>query len=407
MGQLSEQPGTVMDGRIAVREAVDDAPRRRPLARVLARVARLARRPHQAPEESVALAEVFTLLDAAPVALLLADAAGRVTMANDMAQRLFGHAKQQLVGMHVDALIPAAPRAAFAPDDAGLSPRRDRLALHVDGSEIPVDVDARPVQFSGGRNAQLIVLVDIADRRRREREAAEQRDELAHLSRVAMLGELSGALAHEINQPLSAILSNAQAAQRLLRHDPPELAEIDEILADIVADDRRAGDVILRLRKWLRKEHVEHESVSLNGIVLDTLHLVRADLLHRGVDVHLELAGELPRVSGDRVQLQQVLLNLVMNGCDAMEGQPMKVLRLRTCRTDEGVRVEVIDRGHGISPTIARTMFDPYQTTKSSGMGMGLAVCRSIVEAHGGRIVADDLPEGGARVRFELPELRA
>jgi len=134
---------------------------------------------------------------------------------------------------------------------------------------------------------------------------------------------------------------------------------------------------------------------------------LHADLLHRGVDVHLELAGELPRVSGDRVQLQQVLLNLVMNGCDAMEGQPMKVLRLRTVRTDDGVRVEVIDRGHGISPAISRTMFDPFQTTKSSGMGMGLAVCRSIVEAHGGRIVADDLPEGGARVRFELPELRA
>ena len=406
MGQLSEQPGTVMDGRIALRETVGDAPRRRPLARVLARVARLVRRNAHVPADKIALADVFTLLDAAPVALLLADDAGRVTMANEMAERLFGHAKHQLSGMQVDALIPAAPLAAFAPDDAGLSPRRDRLALHVDGNEIPVDVDARAVHF-GGRDARLIVLVDIAERRRREREAAEQRDELAHLSRVAMLGELSGALAHEINQPLSAILSNAQAAQRLLRHDPPELAEIDEILADIVADDRRAGDVILRLRKWLRKEHVEHESLSVNGIVLDTLHLVRADLLHRGVDVHLELAGELPRVSGDRVQLQQVLLNLVMNGCDAMEGRPMKVLRLRTLRADDGVRVEVIDRGHGISPAIARSMFDPFQTTKSSGMGMGLAVCRSIVEAHGGRIVADDLPEGGARVRFALPELHA
>jgi two-component system sensor kinase FixL len=276
----------------------------------------------------------------------------------------------------------------------------------VDGSEVPVDVDARPMRF-GGRNMQLVVLVDIAERRRREREAAEQREELAHLSRVAMLGELSGAVAHEINQPLSAILTNAQAAQRMLRGSSPDLAEIDAILADIVADDRRAGEVILRLRKWLRKEHVEHESVSLNGVVLDTLHLVRADLLHRGVDVHLELAGELPRITGDRVQLQQVLLNLVMNGCDAMDGIPLRVLRLRTCRTRDCVRVEVIDRGHGISPAIARTMFEPFQTTKASGMGMGLAVCRSIIEAHGGCIVADDLPEGGARVAFELPAVRA
>lgn len=406
MPDIGERSGELMDDRIALRGASDDA-QPWPFLRVFARLARKARpRVKTTARARVAVEDVFTLLDAAPVALLLADATGHVIVANAMAERLFGHAPGHLVDLHMDALVSPSPRGAFAPDDAGLSPRRDRQAVHVDGSEVPVDVDARPVRL-GGRDMQLVVLVDIAERRQREREAAEQREELAHLARVAMLGELSGAVAHEINQPLSAILTNAQAAQRFLRNDPPDLAEIDAILADIVADDRRAGEVILRLRKWLRKEHVEHESVSLNGVVLDTLHLVRGDLLHRGVDVHLELAGELPRVSGDRVQLQQVLLNLVMNGCDAMDGMPMRVLRLRTCRIHEGVRVEVIDRGRGISPAISRTMFDPFQTTKASGMGMGLAVCRSIVEAHGGRIVADDLPEGGARLAFELPVVHA
>jgi len=245
-----------------------------------------------------------------------------------------------------------------------------------------------------------------AERRRHERESALQRDELAHLSRVAMLGELSGALAHEINQPLSAILANAQAAQRLLRMDPPELTEIGDILADIVTDDRRAGDVIQRLRTWLRKEHVEHVAVGVNDLVLDTLHLIRSDLLHRGIDVQLELSGDLPRVAGDRIQLQQVLLNLIMNACDAMDAVPFPhVLRVSTTETGIGARVDVVDRGPGIASTIFATMFDPFESTKSSGLGMGLAVCRSIVDAHEGRIWADNLPGGGARLSFELPEM--
>ena len=198
--------------------------------------------------------------------------------------------------------------------------------------------------------------------------------------------------------------SNAQAAQRLLRAEPPDLTEIRDIIDDIVVDDRHAGEVIQRLRRWLRKEHVEHVHLALNGVVLDALHLVRGDLLRRGVDVQLELAGDLPLVAGDRIQLQQVVLNLVMNGCDAMAKFPApRKLRVLTQQVGANVRVEVIDRGTGIEPAIAQTMFEPFETTKPDGMGMGLAICRTIVESHDGRVWARSLDYGGARVAFELP----
>jgi two-component system sensor kinase FixL len=340
--------------------------------------------------------QVRTLLDAVPTAVLLAGADGRVLLANSAAETLFGHPRDAMPHVFAETLLPA-----FGPG------ARELFATRADGSELPVDVECRAVTL-GKATLSLLTIADATERRRLEREAILQRDELAHLSRVAMLGELSGALAHEINQPLYAILCNAQAAQRLLRSDPPDLTEIRDIIDDIVVDDRRAGEVIQRLRKWLRKEHVDHVPLALNGVVLDALHLVRADLLHRGVDVHLELSGELPHVAGDRIQLQQVVLNLVMNGCDAMEPTPApRLLRIRTFETAGCVQLEVLDRGVGIAPAIAQTMFDPFETTKPDGMGMGLAVCRTIVESHGGRVWAQPTDAGGARVAFELPGLSA
>ncbi|MUV13666.1 sensor histidine kinase [Noviluteimonas gilva] len=344
---------------------------------------------------ALALDQVRILLDAVPTAILLAGADGRVVLANSAAASLFGYSHDAMPHVFADTLVPAFDQGA-----------RELFATRADGSELPVDVECRTVVL-GNATLSLLTVADATQRRRQEREATLQRDELAHLSRVAMLGELSGALAHEINQPLYAILCNAQAAQRLLRSDPPDLTEIRDIIDDIVVDDRRAGEVIQRLRKWLRKEHVDHVPLGLNGVVLDALHLVRADLLQRGVDVHLELAGELPHVAGDRIQLQQVVLNLVMNGCDAMEHTPApRVLRIRTQEDNGCVRLEVIDRGKGIEPAIAQTMFDPFETTKPDGMGMGLAVCRTIVESHDGRVWAQSL-DVGARVAFELPGLPA
>ncbi len=251
-------------------------------------------------------------------------------------------------------------------------------------------------------------MVDITDRRRLEQATARQRDELAHLSRVAMLGELSGSLAHELNQPLAAILSNAQAAQRYLAQSPPRAEQLTEILSDIVKSDHRARAVIQRLRSMLRKEPAQHDRLDLNELVEESLRLMRSDLLNRNVVVDTELAPALPAITGDRNQLQQVLLNLMMNGCDAMDaGQTDRRLQLRTRRSVQGgVEFAVADRGAGIAPADLERIFEPFVTTKAQGLGLGLAICRSIVEAHGGRLWASNNAERGASLHCELPAMR-
>ena len=240
---------------------------------------------------------------------------------------------------------------------------------------------------------------DITGRKRSEQELHQQRNQLTHLSRVTMLIELAGSLAHELNQPLTAILSNAQAAQRFLAHEQPDLGEIRDILADIVAEDKRAGEVIRRLRLLLKKGVVQQQPLLVNEIVQEVLKLVRSDLVNLNFATQTELAPNLPVIQGDAVQLQQVLLNLVLNACDAMAGatRDHRRLTIRTGLNNDGwVHLTVADRGEGIVPEKLQQVFEPFYTTKASGLGLGLAVCRSIVTAHGGRLWATNNPGGGA-----------
>jgi len=256
------------------------------------------------------------------------------------------------------------------------------------------------------------VVLDVTERReaearaeRLESEAVRQRNDLAHLARVAMLGELSSTLAHELNQPLAAILSNAQAAQRLIGRDPPREDLIRDILSDIVKNDKWAGEVIQRVRAFLRKEEPRHELLHMNELVNEVLSLMRGDLLSRKVDCTTNLASGLPAVSGDRIQLQQVVLNLVVNGCEAMKDDtgPRPLVVRTDVKENDGVRVSVIDRGSGIAAADLERVFEPFVTTKADGMGLGLAVCRTIVQSHGGRLWATNNAEGGATVQFGLP----
>lgn len=275
-----------------------------------------------------------------------------------------------------------------------------------DGRDRWIAVEGR-VEYSATGTPRVMrgVILDISERVRLEQESTLQRDELAHLSRVTMLGEMAGSIAHELNQPLTAVLSNAQAALRFLDREQPDLDEVRGCLEDIVSNDNRASDVIRRLRAMLRKESVNFQALSLNEVVRDVLHLIASDILTRNVTVSLDLADDMPLVDGDRVQLQQVLLNLVINGCDAMED--VVGTRTLTVSTREvpgpAVQVSIGDVGHGIAPDQLARIFSPFVTSKLEGIGLGLSICRTIIETHGGSIFATNNETRGATVHFQLP----
>jgi signal transduction histidine kinase len=250
------------------------------------------------------------------------------------------------------------------------------------------------------------VFANVLSRRRAEVDAQRLRGDLAHVGRVSTIGELTASLAHELTQPLTAILSNAQAALRHLASDPGSLEELHAILEDIVADDKRAGEVIHRLRGLLKKGDREFAVLDLNEMVGEVARLVTADAVLRNVSLALDMTHELPPVRGDRVQLQQVVLNLILNGLDAIResGRADRSLLVRTSKDDAAtVRVAVRDSGVGIDPADLERVFQPFYSTKAEGMGMGLSISRSIVEAHGGRLEAANNPDGGATFSFTLP----
>jgi signal transduction histidine kinase len=220
------------------------------------------------------------------------------------------------------------------------------------------------------------------------------------------MGGLAASIAHELNQPLGAIYNNAGAAQILIKGDPPNLREVAEILADIKDDDKRASEVIARIRNMLRKTAVNVEEIDLNEVIGDTMKLLSADASAKGVSLKAELESDLRGVRADRVQVQQVLLNLALNAIEAMSEQPesKRQLVIRSRRAgDREAQVSVIDSGPGIEATLLPHVFDAFVTSKAGGMGLGLSISRTIVEAHGGRIHAENSPAGGAAFHITLP----
>jgi len=286
---------------------------------------------------------------------------------------------------------------------------------HVRHSHDTVLPDGRPVSIEaiyvpdldegGAVNGFYALVMDVTERNVARQESKRLQDELLHASRISTMGELAGTLAHEINQPLAAIMSNAQAARRFLDSPAPDVEEVREILQDIVAEDARAGEVINRLRAFLKKAKTELAPVDLNAVFNDVTGFVRSDAVVRDTALSLELDPALPKVIGDRIQLQQVVLNLVLNAFDAVNSQPRGKRRvlLRTGRKDGLVHATVTDSGKGIPAEEFETVFKPFFTTKPQGLGMGLSISRSIIVRHRGRIWAESLPDGGACFRFCLP----
>lgn len=252
----------------------------------------------------------------------------------------------------------------------------------------------------------VVLLIQNHRRRRAQEDAARQQADVSHAARLVLVGEMTASIAHEVRQPLSAILSNADAAEMLLAADEPPLEEIRQILDDIRRDDLRANEIVRNLRKLLTKRELRLESVDLNEIVRLTLSMARADATQRGIVMQEALAPALPRIAADPVHLQQVLLNLIINAMDAMSSTPLdeRQLELVTSLHDaRSVEVAVIDSGVGISPEHVSKLFDSFFTTKQHGMGLGLSIARAIVQTHGGTIWVENKNGGGAAFKFTIP----
>ena len=241
---------------------------------------------------------------------------------------------------------------------------------------------------------------------RRERQYREMQSELAHASRVATMGQLTASIAHETRQPIATARNNACAALNFLGRHPPDLSELKQALDCIVADADRAGEIIDRIGSFIKKAPPRKEVVDLNAAILEVTALARSEAVKTGVTVGTQLAGELPPIQCDRVQLQQVMLNLIVNAIQSMSDveDGNRELQISTVSIEpEGVCVAVRDTGHGLRPESLPRLFEPFYTTKPDGMGMGLSICRSIIEAHGGRLWAARCEPRGALFQFTIP----
>jgi C4-dicarboxylate-specific signal transduction histidine kinase len=248
---------------------------------------------------------------------------------------------------------------------------------------------------------------DISQRKQAETDMSHLRSELEHLERVTMMNEISSALAHEINQPLGSILNNASAAHLILARGNNRPEEINEILEDIIEDARRAGDVVRKIRGIVKQSEVHWERLDINDTIVNTAKLVRNRIIMSKISLRLELQPDIENVNGDHVHLQQVLLNLINNSVDAMSAGPPRALTIRSKMTaPDTVVISVIDTGTGFDSSLEGKLFKPFITTKQDGMGIGLRICRSIVEEHGGRILAENNTGGGATVSFSLKTWR-
>ena len=275
-----------------------------------------------------------------------------------------------------------------------------------DGSIKSVDVVARATRDESGRVEFVGAIMDVSAAKRAEQELRQAQAELAHVARVTALGELTASIAHEVSQPIAAVVTNAEAALRWSGAEPPQLDKVREVLGQIVNDGMRAGDVIHRIRALVKKTPPRMARVDVNEAVLDITTLARGELLRHGVALQTQLATGLPLIEGDRIQLQQVILNLILNAVEAMSGiaEGAREMRVSTAReASNGVLVTVRDFGPGLDPQGMNRLFDAFYTTKPEGLGMGLAICRSIIEAHGGQLWATANEPRGAVFQFTLP----
>jgi PAS domain S-box-containing protein len=363
-------------------------------------------------------AKIRRLVDANIIGIYLWEIEGRIVEANDTFLRMVGYEREDLLSGRVSWVDLTPPewrdldaRAIEGLKIAGRLPPAEKEYFRKDGSRVPVLIGS--AAFDEERDQGVAFVLDLSERKRAEADARESERhvhemqmEVAHANRVATMGQLTASIAHEVNQPIAAAVINAQAALRWLAARPPDLEEVRQALDHIVKAANRAGDVIGRIREIIKKAPPRKDRMDMNEAIREVIELTRSEAAKHGASVQTALGKGLPPIDGDRVQLQQVVLNLIVNAVQAMGtvAEGPRELFITTARAEpNGVLVAVKDSGPGVTPASLEQLFAPFYTTKPDGLGMGLSICRSIIEAHGGRLwVASNLPRG-AIFHFTVP----
>ena len=349
--------------------------------------------------------KVRRLVDSNIIGVYIWDFQGRIIDANEAFLDMVGYSREDLISgsLSYPGLTPSewndvSERARASVKTTGTSYVFEKEYLRKDGSRVPILLGG--TTFGEGQEQGVAFVLDLTERKRAEenlreseRRYREAQAELAHVNRVTTMGQLTASIAHEVSQPIHAVAINAQAASLWLAAQPPDLEEVGKILARIVESSNRAGDVIGRIRALVKKAPQKKDRLEINGAIREVIELTRGETEKNRVSVRTQLADDLPLVQGDRVQLQQVILNLIVNAVQAMSGvgDGARELLISTGTAEsDGVLVAVRDTGPGLPPSSLERLFDAFYTTKADGMGMGLSICRSIIEAHGGRLWASE-----------------
>jgi PAS domain S-box-containing protein len=355
--------------------------------------------------------KIRRLLDSNIIGIFIWSLDGRIIDANEAYLRIIGYDRGDLIAGRLNwrELTPpewrgADDRRAAQLEASGTAQPYEKEYFRKDGTRVPVLVGAAVFEARSGEGVGFVL--DLTDRKRAERAYAQVQMELAHANRVATMGQLSASIAHEISQPIGAALSYANAASHWLAARPPNLEEVRRDLGFIVESGVRASEVIDRIRALVKKAPPRKDKVDINEAILEVVALTQNEMANNSISVRTQLAEALPAIQGDRVQLQQVILNLLINAIEAMSGtsEGPRELLINTAKTDsEGVLVTVRDSGPGLAPEGVDRLFESFFTTKPGGLGMGLSICRSIIEAHHGRLWATANTPHGAVFQFNLP----
>lgn len=354
-----------------------------------------------------------TVIETAADGVVAADAQGRLLLFNPAAEQLFGYAPEEILGRNIGMLMPEPDcarhdgymRRYLETGEAHIiGVGRELTARRKDGTTFPIYLSVGE-SWLGETRIFLGLIHDLTARRAREAEVLELQNELQHALRLTAMGELTSALAHELNQPLTAVMNYLNAARRGLQGlDEPAAGRTDALLEKAVAQTVRAGQIIRRLREFVEKKAPDHMLGDLNASVEEAIALGLVGAADRGIGLKTQLEPDLPPMLFDKIQIQQVVVNLLRNAIEALAQSECRRIVVTTARGDgKVVEISVADSGPGVAPEMMPHLFHPFATNKAYGMGMGLNICRSIVEAHGGRLWASANPGGGALFRFRLP----